>query len=170
VFNDARRCGTIKFVKGKTQLDTKLTSLGFDFLDKKHSTTALWHFLKDCKKNLQDKPIGLVLMDQSVFSGVGNYLRAEILYVTKISPWRKLVDVSYDELDAIGTAAHDIMSKSYVSGGATLHTFKDANGHAGAYASKFLVYGRKTDPLGNAVIKEDTPDGRTIHWVREVQK
>jgi len=43
------------------------------------------------------------------------------------------------------------------------------NGHAGQYASKFEVYRRKTDPLGNQVTREQTPEGRTIHWVKEVQ-
>lgn len=169
-FNDIRHFGTLKFIKGRQQLDKKLSTLGFDFLSKEQSVTALWRFLKDCKKNLQDKDIGLVLMDQSVFAGVGNYLRAEILYQSKISPFRKLKDVSYEDLQKISDAAREIMVNSYNSNGATIATYRDAEGKTGSYSSKFAVYGRKTDPFGNEVIRQETADKRTIHWVPNIQK
>ena len=34
----------------------------------------------------------------------------------------------------------------------------------------FHVYVRPKDPQGRTVIKEETPDGRTTHWVPEIQK
>ena len=40
----------------------------------------------------------------------------------------------------------------------------------GNYSSQFLVYNQKSDPDGHEVIKEKTPDGRTTHWVPEVQR
>jgi len=169
-FNDARHFGTIKLVKGNDKLAIKLATLSFDHLDQKHSTTAVWWYLQDCKKHLLEDPIATVLMDQSIFAGVGNYLRAEILYAVKMSPWVKLKDVTYEQLDAICIAARDIMLKSYESGGATIATYRDANGEKGQYASRFACYGRKTDENGFKVIKEKTSDGRTMHWCPEVQK
>jgi DNA-formamidopyrimidine glycosylase len=169
-FVDARHFGTVRFVKGKEALDEKLRSMRWDSLEKDHSTTAIWWFLQDARKNLHDKPISVVLMDQSIFPGIGNYLRAEILYASKVSPWRLLKDVTYEELDIILKNARSIMLTSYQSGGATIATYRDPEGNKGQAQSRFACYGRKHDPLGNPVVKEQTPDGRTIHWVKELQK
>lgn len=167
-FIDARRFGTIKFVRGKSLLEEKLQTLGWDWLEKGHSVTSMWHYFQGTKRYLS-KPIGSVMMDQSVFCGVGNYIRAEALYASKVSPWRLVRDVTYDELSLVCKNTREIMLNSYNSGGATIATYRDANGNVGAYSSRFAVYGRKQDPFGNEVIREKTPDGRTIHWVPVVQ-
>jgi hypothetical protein len=39
-----------------------------------------------------------------------------------------------------------------------------------AYENQMSVYGKKEDPHGNKVITYKNEDGRTIHWVPEVQK
>lgn len=169
-FVDARHFGTIRFVEGHDALNAKLATMRWDLLEKQPSTTAIWWFLQDARKNLHDKPISVVLMDQSIFPGIGNYLRAEILYSSRVSPWRLLKDVTYEELDAILKNGREIMLRSYESGGATISTYRDAEGNKGSAQTRFACYGRKQDSLGNPVIKEKTSDGRTIHWVKEVQK
>ena len=42
-------------------------------------------------------------------------------------------------------------------------------GEVGDASQRFAVYGRKNDPQGRGVIKEQTKDGRTTHWVPQVQ-
>jgi len=44
------------------------------------------------------------------------------------------------------------------------------SGDAGEFSRKFAVYGQKTDPQGNEVVKEKTRDGRVTHWVPDIQK
>lgn len=48
-------------------------------------------FVKNIEENLDkkffDKPIGEVLLNQCYFNGIGNYLRAEILYKTNQNPF-----------------------------------------------------------------------------------
>lgn len=34
---------------------------------------------------------------------------------------------------------------------------------------EFEVYSQEIDPLGNRVVKEITKDGRTTHWVPQLQ-
>jgi len=38
-------------------------------------------------------------MNQKLFSGVGNYLRAEILCRTQDNPWKKLSEFNAEELE-----------------------------------------------------------------------
>lgn len=46
-------------------------------------------------------PIGVLLMDQGVFAGVGNIYRAEVLYRSGIDPWRPAREVSRAEFDVL---------------------------------------------------------------------
>jgi len=165
-FNDPRHFGTIKFTNNKQDLIDKLDELGWDPLQDK-----LEDYLPFLINNLSKtkKPIGQVLMDQSIFSGVGNYIRAEALYLTKMSPWRPCNFLSKNEIFSLCQAIVTVMKESYNHQGATILTYKDAYGNEGKYSSCFKVYGQKTDPLGNKIIKENTPDKRTIHWCPTVQ-
>ena len=109
-------------------------------------------------------------MNQSIFGGCGNYIKAEALYKAKLSPHRKCDSLTDDEASELHAALQDIVWTSYKSNGATIATYRDANGNVGSYSSKFAVYGRKEDPLGNAVTSEETKDGRTTWWVPNVQR
>lgn len=166
-FNDPRHFGTIKFVKGEDQLKDKLSELGWDPLQDDLNKYSGW-LIGELSKS--SKPIGQVLMDQSLFAGVGNYIRAEALYLAKTSPWRPANQLSKDDAQVLFQACIDVMQTSYQYQGATIQTYKTAYGEEGRYSSCFKVYGKKIDPLGNKIIKEDTPDKRTIHWCPDVQK
>ena len=67
-------------------------------------------------------------------------------------------------------ATRSVLVSSFDSGGATIQSYRNFYGEAGDASQKFAVYGRKNDPQGRGVIKEQTKDGRTTHWVPEVQK
>jgi len=166
-FNDPRHFGTIKFVEGKDQLNAKLAELGWDPLQDDLTKYSPW-LIGELSKTA--KPIGQVLMDQSLFAGVGNYIRAEALYLAKMSPWKPANQLSKNDAENLFQACIDVMQTSYQYQGATIQTYKTAYGEEGRYSSCFKVYGKKTDPLGNKITKEDTPDKRTIHWCPDVQK
>lgn len=54
-------------------------------------------------------PIGVLLMDQQVMSGVGNIYRAEVLYRRGISPFRAGSDISREEFDSIWADLVELM-------------------------------------------------------------
>lgn len=166
-FNDPRHFGTIKFISNEKELKAKLNELGWDPLSNSLDKWMPW--LKS-ELSASKKPIGQVLMDQTVFAGVGNYIRAEALYATQMSPWRISNTLSAQDVETLCKAIVDVMEESYKWQGATLLTYKDAYGNEGKYSSCFKVYGRAKDPLGNAIKTENTPDGRTIHWCPTIQK
>ena len=107
-------------------------------------------------------------MDQGIFAGVGNYIRAEALYLSKLSPFRPASKLSEDEVHNLCQHIVDVMEESYKYQGATIQTYKTAYGEEGRYSSLFKVYGQKSDPLGNKIIKQDS-GGRTIHWCPSIQ-
>jgi len=108
------------------------------------------------------------MLNQSVFSGIGNYIKADSLYLARIDPSRALSSLSDDEFEALYNAVCQVLDTSMKEGGHTLRDYVDSNGEKGGY--KPLVYGRKKDDSGNDVVKQIFTDGRTTHWVKEVQK
>jgi endonuclease VIII len=84
-------------------------------------------------------PVGELLLDQQVVSGIGNIWRCESLFVERLDPWRPRAQVSDDELDAVVTVAADLMARSARPG-------SDANRDFGAGAGRPWVYGRTRRP------------------------
>jgi len=167
-FNDPRHFGTIKFLYHHTPLREKLAELGWDPLA--HEMDEKWINNVAHQLSRTAKPIAQVMMDQGVFAGVGNYIRAEALYLAKMSPWRPSNLLKKEEVVSLCQAVVDVMKDSYAHQGATILTYKDAYGAEGKYSSCFKVYGQKTDPFGHKIVKEETADKRTIHWCPTVQR
>jgi len=166
-FRDQRHFGTIKFCNEPKNLEKKLISIGPDILSDLNFT--LKQFL-DIIKKYPDKTLPKILMDQSKISGIGNYLKSEILYYSKISPFRKIKNISNKELEIVFKYSKEISLKSYKSGGATIRNYSDINNVDGKFIFEFKVYSKKVDDNMYNIIKSKTDDGRTTHWVPEIQK
>jgi len=167
VFCDMRNFGTLKYVSESKALQKKLDSLGWDPL--RQSVLQSKKFITKAKLRQTKKTIAEVLMNQSYFAGVGNYIKAEVLYMSKISPNRPVYDVSDKEWELLCKIICDVMSSSYKYRGTTIKNYRSPNGNEGSFQFKLKVYGKKEDPEGNKVIKETTKDKRTTHWVPSVQ-
>lgn len=163
-FNDPRHFGTIKFAN-EAELNEKLNSLGWDPLEESMSTKL--SFLK--KKIKKAKSIGEILLDQKVFAGCGNYVRAEALYRAGINPWTQGNSLTDNQVINLCQHVKDVLQESYQAQGASFNSYVNANGNAGKYSFNFQVYAQNTDPLGNP-IKRETMGTRTIHWCPSIQK
>jgi DNA-formamidopyrimidine glycosylase len=154
-FNDMRNFGTIHITTNREDLQTKINSLGPSVLD--HPTeTQFWERFLVAKH--QKKKIGMLLMDQEIVSGIGNYLRADILWLSKISPYRLFKDLTDSE-------RHNIYKHAISH---SQHHYKFMKKHHMIYPEgrekTFLVYGKEKDPHGNIIVTERMGP-RTIHWV-----
>lgn len=170
-FVDPRRFGTIRFSHDLSELDKKLASMGMDLLNDGIDTINLVRSKKfgDSLSKHRNKTVAELLMNQSVLAGVGNYIKCEALYACKVSPFAVVGKLSTMQMLKIFKTIRKIMHDSYQQGGATIRDYKRVNGDSGNFAFSFKVYGKKTDPLGNEVIREKTFDGRTTHWVPSEQ-
>jgi formamidopyrimidine-DNA glycosylase len=122
------------------------------------------------KPKLQNKLISDVLLDQSLVCGIGNWLKAEILYEAGISPYRTMASLSDAELELCRIKYLKIQQAAYLAKGLTVHSYWAPDGTAGTYNRK--IYERRVDPAGNEVRKDVDKTGkkRTHHWVPAVQK
>lgn len=161
-FTDIRNFGTVRFLTAK-DLEAKLKSLGLDPLNGRiESEQIILALGANSELTLAE-----FLMDQQIIAGIGNYLKAEILWHAKLSPHRLAKSLNRTEANDLTAAINIVPSLSLESGGATIRNYSSPDGNRGAFADMFNVYGRKTDSLdadGNSVLKDKTKDNRSTSW------
>ena len=138
---DVRNFATLSFLN-KDTLQEQLNKIGTDLLNEK---VSLEEFTQKVKKHPRMK-IGMFLIKQDYFSGVGNYVRSEALYIEEI----KIKEI-YD-------AVLYILKKAF-------SCLKDHGKHI---VKK--VYEQKMTPNNEEVIREKLEPTRNIYWVPSVQK
>jgi endonuclease-8 len=161
IYSDPRSYGTLTFTNDATYIQKELEALAPDIMDR--STT--YPVFRSRSKAIVDKkpsmPIEELLSDQKrLVSGIGNYLKSEIMYSAKIAPTRHIRDISENEWSDLYTIAKRV--STYMQ--KALRSNKEDE-----YESKMRVYSKKTDPLGNEVKRYSNKAGRTVHWVPAVQ-
>ncbi len=162
-FRDQLHYGTIKLVS-HADLDKKLASLGPDVLDTTESGWTPERWLTLCKrKGCWSLP--KLLMDQSLISGVGNYLKTESLYAARVSPLVLIRECSEADLLEVLRAVLDVSRRCV---GWKAHQAR-IPGWPRPTPFVMQVYNKKLDPQRNPVVRQKTTDGRVTHWVPAVQ-
>ncbi len=67
-----------------------------------------------------DRTVGAALLDQSVAAGVGNYLRAEILYACRMDPWRLVGELDEAERGGLAETVSALSRQAYRHTGRTV--------------------------------------------------
>lgn len=170
-FYDTLSFGTLKGIDSTEELNKKLKSIGPDIMD--ISTTFEIFKEQISKPKEQDKPIGNILMNQKIISGIGNYLRADILWYTKISPFTKVKDLQPVHLKAIYKTARMLTWADYNrKQGIKLKMLSPSDKTPKNYKRNFFIYMQNANIYGNPVIQTPLYEGsqpRTIHWVKTRQ-
>jgi endonuclease-8 len=65
----------------------------------------------------EDRDIATALLDQSVISGIGNVYKVECLFLARVSPWRRVRDLSDDQLRTIVGHARRLIRLNRNGGG-----------------------------------------------------
>ena len=165
-FTDIRNFGTLKFTDSLAETNKKKKTIGSNHLSDEISDVLF----KERLMKYPNRTLPEVLMNQSLIGGIGNYIKAEVLYIAGISPHRLVDSLSDNEFSALNKATRDVVRSSYARRGATISTYKDIDGDVGNFAFYFRVYGRATCENGFSVVRETTKDKRMTHWVPQIQK
>jgi formamidopyrimidine-DNA glycosylase len=166
-FHDTRHFGRFDIYQDEKIFQSIMDKMGPDFLSHPDGISREVWFSKVRLPRVQHMEICKFLMEQKYFSGIGNYLKAEILYRAKIRPNRLLRELSDDDLELIRVTSNTTVWESYRSHGLSIKSYWDPMGRPGMFQR--VVYGFQTDPLGNPVITNEFTDKRTTHWVPAVQ-
>ncbi len=155
-FTDSRRFARL-WLGGRQ--DERVAKLGRDAYDEPPSQAEMQAMLAKRKA-----PIKAVLLDQSAFAGIGNWIADEVLYHARIAPARLASSLDATEAEALRKALKLVMDLA-VEVEADYERFPpDWMFHVrwGGAKGADLIDGR-------AILRE-TVAGRTTAWVPEVQR
>jgi formamidopyrimidine-DNA glycosylase len=187
-YYDTRNFGHIGLMNTKNVLEYKTDELGIDIFDLNIFTSSSFEKVVNRSKN---KNICTFLLDQKKLAGIGNYAKSEILYHSKLSPFRTMNTLTPEEIYSLYTSICFVVYSCYAAGFAKdrekeyYNIFDNLNcSHENIIkneSKEFLhiinglkkytiqVYNTSMDLLGNRVVKTETPDHRTTYWVPSIQ-
>ena len=165
-FTDVRSYGTLTFTKDPAFVEKEHAKLGLYIMDANTTWPVFWKAVQvvTAKKTAHSETIeNLVTDQQKLVCGIGNYLKAEVFYLARIAPMRKVATLSEKEWHTLFKA----MKKKTAQ---MIKALRREKTHPGTYFNSMKIYQQEKDPLGNEVKKYKTSAGRTTHWVPAVQK
>jgi endonuclease VIII-like 1 len=86
------------------------------------------YVMSNINKPAFSKPLHEVLMNQRYFNGIGNYLRAEILYRLDVNPFQNASELKETEITKLLQLCNQCVSEAYILGGGQLKDWKNPNG------------------------------------------
>jgi len=169
VYNDPRRFGFFLLIKNNLDLNKRFNHLGPEPFDQNFNLTYVYNFFKRKNKNIKN-----FLLDQKFVSGIGNIYASEILFLSKINPFKKVKLLSKKECQKIIINSKKILLKAISKGGSSIRDFKDTSGLKGGFQNEFKVYhqeGKWCKNLGcSDLIKKKIISNRATFFCDSCQK
>jgi formamidopyrimidine-DNA glycosylase len=137
-YTDARRFGRMAYLTAAL-LAKEVAGAGADPLE-----VGATEFAERVRS--RNARIKALLLDQSVFRGIGNIYADESLWRAKIHPARVGSRLSDKEAQTLRRALQDILNRAIVMRGSSISDFLDANGEPGEYQRHHRAYGREGKP------------------------
>jgi DNA-formamidopyrimidine glycosylase len=162
IFTDFRNFGTLTFTNDQQVLEHEINKLAPDITEKTTNFKIIYERINNLTSFQKKQKLEDIIIDQKIIvSGIGNYLKAEILYDAKINPLRKVSSLTKDEWLSIYNSTKKIIKKMM-----KVLESDDPN----KYMNSMKIYSRKIDPFGNKIKTHKTKTGRTTYYVPEIQK
>ena len=169
VYNDPRRFGFFQIIKNNLDLKKRLNHLGPEPFDQNFDLTYVYNFFKGKNKDIKN-----FLLDQKFVSGIGNIYASEILFLSKINPFKKVKLLSKKECQNIIINSKKILLKAISKGGSSIRDFKDTSGLKGGFQDEFKVYqqeGKQCKNFGcSNLIKKKIISNRATFFCDSCQK
>lgn len=136
VFDDTRRFGTVECLTSDAW-EARSVRMGPEPLEEAFTTRAFQAALAGSKA-----PVRSWLLDQRKIAGVGNIYANEALHLAGIHPMRQARSIDRIHAAKLRQSIRHVLSRAIRARGTTIRDYRTAEGAAGRYARRLLVYGR----------------------------
>ena len=89
------------------------------------------------------------LLNQEVIAGIGNIYADEALFMSRISPTRKVGALKKEQRALLFKSIQKVLEKAIKAGGSSIEYFLMTNGDSGKFANEHLVYGKAGEFCSN---------------------
>ena len=138
IYNDPRRFGFVQIIKNSNQLKNRFKHYGPEPFESKFNKNYLFFYFRNKNKNIKN-----FLIDQKFVSGIGNIYASEILFLSKINPFKKANLLNKDECKKIVIQTRKVLYDAINKGGSSIRDFRNVTGVAGKFQKFFKVYQRE---------------------------
>lgn len=167
-FNDLRKFGWMKIIESIEQIEPHVHALGPEY---DWPEFTLEYFTKKIasKKTITIKQL---LLDQTIVAGLGNIYADETLFLSKIHPQTRAIELKPNEIQTIYKNIPIVLAKALHHGGTSSQHYRQADGKMGTYLAVANVYKREGLPchVCNTPIQRIKISGRSSHFCPSCQK
>lgn len=163
-YNDVRKFGTFDYVKADPFNSPPLNKLGEEPFEAK--LEDVYELIKASSRNIKT-----LLLDQSILAGIGNIYANEILFYSKISPFKRGNQLSKDNVKEIIEQSIIVLNEAIKLGGTTIRSFS-SGGEVGYFTQNLLVHDQAGKPckVCGTIIKKEKLQGRMVYYCEKCQK
>ncbi len=169
VYNDPRRFGFFQIIKNNLDLKNRFNHLGPEPFNQDFNSVYIYNYFKGKNKDIKN-----FLLDQKFVSGIGNIYASEILFLSKINPFKEVRLLTKQECKKIITNSRKILLRAIKRGGSSIRDFKNTSGSKGSFQNEFKVYQQAGNQCKNFgcynVIKKKIISNRATFFCDSCQK
>lgn len=166
-FNDMRTFGYMKLAD-EAEMKKILATYGIEPLQPEFT-------LKNFRVALDNRKTSIkaALLNQQLFSGIGNIYADEICFAAGVLPQRIIATLHDDEVKKLHRASSAVIKRAIAERGTTFNSYIDAEGRKGNFLSFLKVFGRQGKVCvrcKTGIIKKAKHAGRGTHWCPACQR
>lgn len=119
-------------------------------------------------------PAKSALLDQRIVAGLGNIYVCEALFRARISPKRRVNNLSSARIASLVPIIRDVLGDAIAAGGSSLRDFRQADGELGYFQHNFDVYDREGQPCRrpgcDGIVARVVQSGRSSFYCPRCQR
>ncbi len=135
IYNDPRRFGFFEIIKNNRDLENRFKLMGPEPFSDKFNLNYVVNYFKNKNKDIKN-----FLLDQRFVSGIGNIYASEILFASRVNPFKKAKRLNKNECLNIILNSKKILKHAINKGGSSIRDFKNITGDKGTFQKEFRVY------------------------------
>lgn len=167
-YNDVRKFGTMHLYPiGEELTNPPLNKLAPDPFEEAFTFEYFYEKLKKTERFIK-----VVLLDQTVVSGLGNIYVDETLFKAGVHPQSRSSKLTKTEVRKIYEQAIDTLDTAVKLGGTTIRSYVNSQGEMGMFQQELFAYGQEGEPCkkcGKPIVKMKV-GGRGTHICGACQK
>ena len=160
-YSDVRVFGRIRL---ENMLTNKIYHKGLDVLTADKDEIKGTLELLRSQKRYNETNVKKLLLNQNIFSGLGNVYANEVLYNVKLSPSREAKSLTDLEIESLASAIKSILKMGYEKGGLSFSDYYHVDGTKGTMQEYLNVYKKSNCIEGHDILRSEEFDDRTSFY------
>jgi formamidopyrimidine-DNA glycosylase len=167
-YHDTRKFGTMEIVSKGCEFKAKgLDTIGLEPFEKEFTVSYLKNRIYQSTRAVKS-----ALLDQKIIAGLGNIYVDEILFLSKVYPGKKCIELTDIDLMRIVKNSTIVLEKAIQLGGTTIRSYTSSLGVTGRFQNDLCVHTLEGEPckVCYTLIEKTKIGGRGTYYCPKCQR